>query len=116
MTDYHLSGEDSVLKNVWDEICVQVQGEESVDWKAYEETAYAIVELEAESLLSFEREAVWLKTEQGFEWRSDHTTERTPMPVFSDDVVQHIVDAVFEQAANWSNPRIRQYTESSFLD
>ena len=30
MTDHLNSGEDSRLKSVWDEICVQVQGEESV--------------------------------------------------------------------------------------
>ena len=30
--DDTLSGDDSGLKNVWDEICVQVQGEQSSHW------------------------------------------------------------------------------------
>ena len=33
-----LSGDDSGLKNTWDEICVQIQYEESLFWSAYDET------------------------------------------------------------------------------
>ena len=38
-----LSGDDSGLKNVWEEICVQVQGEESVFWDAYVETIESLL-------------------------------------------------------------------------
>jgi hypothetical protein len=38
MTNCRLSGEDSPLKNSWEEICVQCQGEESIFWSAYEDT------------------------------------------------------------------------------
>jgi hypothetical protein len=31
-----LSGTDSGLKNTWDEICVQIQGEYSFHWDTYE--------------------------------------------------------------------------------
>jgi hypothetical protein len=34
MTD-KLSGDDSELETTWDEICVQVQGEESIFWECY---------------------------------------------------------------------------------
>jgi len=30
MTEGRLSGDDSGLRNVWDEVCVQVRGQESV--------------------------------------------------------------------------------------
>src|SRR6187200_1466408 len=30
-----LSGDDSGLKNTWEEICIQVQGEESIHWDVY---------------------------------------------------------------------------------
>jgi hypothetical protein len=33
-----LSGDDTPLKSAWDEICVQVQGEESFYWNTYGET------------------------------------------------------------------------------
>ncbi len=32
-----LSGDDSGLKNVWEEICVQVQGDMSMYWEIYED-------------------------------------------------------------------------------
>jgi len=32
-----LSGDDSGLKNTWEEICVQLQGDESIHWGVYEE-------------------------------------------------------------------------------
>jgi len=33
-----LSGDDSGLKNAWDEICAQLQFEESFSWDVYDET------------------------------------------------------------------------------
>jgi hypothetical protein len=36
--DILLSGDNSGLRNLWDEICVQIQGEYSIHWDAYENT------------------------------------------------------------------------------
>ena len=49
-TDGLQSGEDSGLRNAWDEICVQVQVEYSVSWGAYEKTAEPIVAREVNRL------------------------------------------------------------------
>ena len=38
-----LSGDDTELKNAWDEICVQEQHEHSFYWATYDETARSIV-------------------------------------------------------------------------
>jgi len=35
MTEHLLSGDDTGLKNTWDEICVQVRHEHSVYWRFY---------------------------------------------------------------------------------
>jgi hypothetical protein len=43
LTDCRLSGEDSPLKNSWEEICVQCQGEESIFGSAYEDTTRSFV-------------------------------------------------------------------------
>lgn len=43
--DYLLSGSDSPLKNVWEEICVQVQTEYSYHWSAYESTIENCIEV-----------------------------------------------------------------------
>jgi len=40
MTDT-MSGDDSELKTTWDEICAQVQYEESFHWDAYDHTVRA---------------------------------------------------------------------------
>jgi DNA-binding SARP family transcriptional activator len=40
MTD-RTSGDDSGLKTTWDEICAQVQYEQSIDWDAFDQTARA---------------------------------------------------------------------------
>lgn len=34
----HLSGDDSGLDTAWDEVCVQIQCEESIFWDAYVQT------------------------------------------------------------------------------
>src|ERR1700722_2194133 len=57
-----LSGDDSGLVNIWDEICVQIQYEGSWAWDAYEETIRRIVTAQVEKLSAHEREAVWLQT------------------------------------------------------
>ncbi len=43
MRDCLLSGDDTDLVSVWEEICIQVQGQESFDWDAYDYTVYDIV-------------------------------------------------------------------------
>src|SRR5205823_5008771 len=49
-----LSGDDSELQNHWDEICVQVQSEESFFWHVYEESMTALLAAEVERLKDFE--------------------------------------------------------------
>jgi hypothetical protein len=44
MTDGLQSGDDSGLKTIWDELCVQAQVEYSVMWDAYEETMLRMIE------------------------------------------------------------------------
>jgi hypothetical protein len=35
MTDCRLPDNDSVLHNVWEEFCVQVQGKQAIAWESY---------------------------------------------------------------------------------
>jgi len=43
MSDGMQSGDDTPLKNIWDEVCVQVQGEESAMWDTYSETIQSLI-------------------------------------------------------------------------
>jgi hypothetical protein len=95
------SGDDSGLINVWEEICVQVQVEQSVLWDAYDMTAYQIVEAEVKALPAPEV----LRLSQWFS--GDEETDEYS----SEDVSAQLLKSVYTLAANWSNRRIRAYME-----
>jgi hypothetical protein len=44
MTEGIQSGDDSPLKNIWDEVCVQMQGEQSLMWEAYEDIINRLIQ------------------------------------------------------------------------
>lgn len=114
MTETRMSGEGSGLANVWDEVCVQVQFEESVFWDAYEHTVTSLVAGEFAKLAPHEQEAVWLQSPQGIDWSCEDEAEREPAPVYDPDAVDHLVrEFVFAEAGRWSNPQIRQFLDGS---
>jgi hypothetical protein len=112
MTD-KLSGEDSELNTMWDEICVQVQDQESVFWKVYDEIVRSMVRGRVAELAKHEREAIWLQTDAGFDWGYEEPEDREASPVLEDDIVNYLVRDVYSQAADWSNDRIEAYLARS---
>src|SRR5450759_219402 len=66
-----LSGHDSGVANVWEEICAQVQGEESVGCDAYIQVIEVHVLTILETLSEQDRSALWLQTDNGRNWHSD---------------------------------------------
>jgi hypothetical protein len=116
--DSMLSGDDSGLQSIWDEICVQVQYEQSFSWQAYDATVHLLLDTYMEELAVYEREAVWLQTPEGEDWDGEDCSEREPYPVFDSDIVRYLKEAyVYAEAGRWSNPRIRAYIEqASFRD
>lgn len=63
-----LSGDDSPLRNFWDEFCLQIQEGESLFWEAYVATAVQFIEVELQSAPPHEQQAVWLQSEPGWDW------------------------------------------------
>lgn len=111
-----LSGDDSELKTVWDEIWVQVQDEESVSWDAYDETVRAIVSGYIAELPKHELEAIWLQTDAGSDWGYKEPEDREASPVCDDDIVEYLTrEYVYAEAGSWSNARIRAYIERSSM-
>jgi hypothetical protein len=49
MKDGLQSGDGSGLENTWDEICVQIQYEQSIYWDAYDSTVRQMVEAVVET-------------------------------------------------------------------
>lgn len=116
MQDCLLSGDDSPLCSIWEEICVQQQREQSFSWRAYLETIAACAEVRVEDLQPYELDALWLLTRQGEDWDCEPEDERESYPVLRGDVVEYIQDEVVSRANDWSNARIRRYLERSYDD
>ena len=107
-----LSGEGSGLKNIWDEICVQMQSEESFFWSAYLVTIddflrHRVAQLQPDQLL-----ALWAVTNEGWDYIYDHHAEsinRDQIPVCVDDVIRNLQGELLSVATDTSNKRIDQY-------
>lgn len=112
-----LSGDDSALLTVWNEICVQLQGDESFYWESYVEIIETCVEERLQGLRRYELEALWLLTPEADEWECMEQGERDVYPVFEGDVVRYLVETrVFPSACDWSNASIRGYLDRQYDD
>lgn len=96
---------------------MQVQGEQSYQWSAYEATIEALVAAEVENLKPYETDAVWLQSDAGWEWECEDEADREPYPVYAGDIIQHLLEMhIYPQAGAWSNRRIEAFLNSGFLD
>lgn len=113
LKDCRLSGDGSVLNNTWDEICVQLQEEESFYWDAYVDTTHTFALAEVTRLSDLERQAIWLQTPNGWRWLDGPAANQgdAQIPVDPNDVAGYIVEEVLNRAAVWSNWRIRRFLE-----
>lgn len=112
-----LSGEDSGLSSLWEELCVQLQHEQSIFWDMYERTVCETVEGEVAQLPPFEREALWLLTDEGQSWECDDEENRATYPIFISDIVQHMVEnGIYEEAQSSTSPNVLRYLRRKFSD
>lgn len=110
-----LSGEDSGLKNVWDEICVQSQGQESFFWQAYLDTITPYISYAVEHLRRPEQEAIWLLTPEATNWETEQEDRPVTIPVCLDDIIQYIRDHyVLQVAIDYHNARIDRFLQTPF--
>ena len=114
MREGHLhSGPDSGLRDVWDEICVQVQGMQSGFWDHYERVAWSIVRSLLADMSRVELHAVWVQTRGGEEWldENEDSPNGEDRPYSEEEVAEYLLRALLNRAADWSNSRIRSYVE-----
>lgn len=104
--DIRLSGDDSGLKNTWDEICVQIQEEYSFHWDDYEDAIETHLLDEVQNLKIHEKFALWLQTDQGLYY--DEKEDETP-EIYDEDIMHYLKSEIFNKAGSWSNERIRKY-------
>ncbi len=113
MTDCRMSGDDSGLANVWEEVCVQVQGEQSIFWGVYLATIDALLAPAVQAMDPVVRHALWLKTEGGQDWKFDHDDEDDvgPPTFNTDDIIEYLNERVLTAAGNFENSAIRRHRE-----
>ncbi len=83
------SGDDSGLRNVWDEVCVQVQGQESVMWDVYLDTISGIIAGYLSGLDDAVKQAIWLQTNNGMDWEPSEEEKDTPSS--EEDIADYIL-------------------------
>ncbi len=109
---YIMSG-DSGLRNVWEEIVVQVRGEQTAFWDAYEVAMRNAVLSALVSFCAADRQALWLTTDPGWDWRyeQDEQSESTSEPPVDDeDIASYIMkERLLSMAANYTNPRVEKF-------
>lgn len=109
--DCLLSGDDTPLKNSWEEICVQLQTEESFAWSAYETTVRVTVTGFVEELQRYEIAAIWLQTNDAGELKYEEV-DLKHLPIDESSVADFIIQQhVYPLADGWSNNRIREYID-----
>jgi hypothetical protein len=116
ITDLGL-GDGTGLTNVWEEICVQRQGDESEVWEVYEETVRACLAGHAALLSEAERRLLWLETDQGFEWQcGDDSEQELEPPISNEGIIEYAAKCcVYLRADEFSNDRITAFlTRSNF--
>jgi hypothetical protein len=106
-----LSGDDSPLKNAWEEICVQVQFEQSIYWNVYVETIDLEIEGEMEQLQEHELAAIWFQTSEGEDWGFTDGDDRVEPHIDRQAVAAVIRDHVLSEANSYTNLRIRKYID-----
>jgi hypothetical protein len=102
----YLQGEDSSLAtdlgNIWNDVCVQVQGLESLFWGAYLESLRLLICERVAKLEEHIKLAIWLTVE--------NSGENGNRQVNEDEITDYILnDYVLAMAVNWENKRIRDY-------
>ena len=112
---------DWKLATAWDEVCVQMQTEESFYWEvAYVPTIEQLIELEITKLSKRDKQAIWLQTDKGSDWSigldlsadgSGSRNDGAGIPYDDYGAGALILGNVIALAMNYSNSRIRSYID-----
>jgi hypothetical protein len=112
MKDGLMGGDDSGLKSIWEELCVQVQGEESIFFEEYIDIVENFIEHAITNKQRVERMVLWLATDDGFDWVSDHFSDEDSdqnLPLDMSVIVEKIASNVIRQASDFESESIYNY-------
>jgi hypothetical protein len=106
-----LSG-DSGLANVWEEVCAQVQGEESCEWATYEDVVDDLLHACIGSLDRDAQLALWAVTNEGWDYIYDHHADQDGvegLPLDTGDIVTNLASDVLSKAADYESPSLYRH-------
>lgn len=107
-----LSGDCSGLKNVWEEICVQMQSEKSLHWWAYISLIDSIIAGYVDELSPDERSALWAVSDEGWDYIYDHHADdigAAELPLCLEDICRKLQFDLLQAASDYSNDRIERF-------
>ena len=107
-----LFGDDSPLKNAWDDICIQEhQQDRSLLWdESYGATLIQAIKWELSKLDDVTRVAIWYQTDAGIDCWLDE--KEAPSDCSPDEIAPFILNQyVLPAAERFSNKRIRTYLD-----
>jgi hypothetical protein len=116
-----LAGENSILRTAWDDICVQMQTEQSFHWEtAYIPTIEQFISDEIKKLSQSEKRAIWLQSEEGTNWLIDldfptdgeSGYDGVGIPYDDENVIAMVLESVLAEAGRYENSRIRAYIDN----
>ncbi|MGH8432980.1 MAG: hypothetical protein ACRERX_00535 [Pseudomonas sp.] len=106
-----LSG-DSGLENVWEEVCAQVQREESIDWSIYEDIIVDLLHSVVKALDRDAQLALWAVTDAGWDYIYDHHADKNGAvgaPLDIGAIVAKLKEDVLSAAADYESPSLYRY-------
>jgi hypothetical protein len=104
------SGDDSPLKTIWDEVCVQIQHQYFFHWDLYDDMIFEIcldkfngMPIEIQRILTY---AACERQNTSYEFR-------TTWPSIA---AEYIRSNVYQLASDYSNKQISDYLDNSYID
>lgn len=95
------------LQTTWDEICIQVQGEQSIMWDAYVDEMQLRLRRVIDRLPRLEREAMWMQTDAGRDWEYDEARSDNNPLACTDNIVDVLCADLLGFATDWNNAALR---------
>ena len=91
-----------------------MQGEHSFSMEMYTDLMHSILLNLLDKMDEHEKLAIWLQTDNGFDWKYDNDDKQDSASVYShEDIADYIMhEYIYKLANNASNKRIRAYLDS----
>jgi len=108
---------DTGLKSLWEEICIIADEGDGLEYESCIDTLDEFVRdaIDQSKLAEWQKSSLWLMTSEGLDWLySDRLSEGVCCWCEADVVRMIRDDYIVPAAMNWTNYRIRRFSESKY--